>query len=367
MSDRDRLIAANTGSSAPGGSTPAPRPRPRTRTPYQNSSATYTSGSRTGAPSITIVNDAGTTNYWVGNDGMIALEPQTLTGSAAAQFERERLAAWETLANISGVDTLGVNANWWPGLMTKDPFQWNIWGMPGEDHVPERWAQGTGQHMIFEDEATNQQQDIWVRYDPSRAAQQFFLMSGAERAEFNSMMVEANLIDKGYKGSSEYSIDGANAFSQVLSLANYYGKSAKQVLAQQAAVLARSRSGGGGRGGGGPTVKIEVPDYETMLADSKKLLEAKVAREVDDWEMSLVADHMKDRYGQWVDAKKRSMLGGNGTYEIPDPNKLTERFVEKKYADELSRLKDTTDTQTTNRLLLDAATKGIGMVGGLGG
>ena len=61
------------------------------------------------------------------------------------------------------------------------------------------------------------------------------------------------------------------------------------------------------------------------------------------------------------------MVGGNGTYEIPDPVKLTQEFVEDTYADEISRLEDIGDQTQTNQLLIGAATKGTNMMGGIGG
>lgn len=288
---------------------------------------------------------------------------------------------WEDLVGRTfGVDeaSLDFPTNWWPGLEVENQYgqlsELNRLGRFGgevfirEDLRPEDWATRS-EYLEAVDQQTGLRDNFWIRYDPSRAAQQFAAMSNETRAEFNSLMVDAKLMEEGWKNVADYSMEGASAFAGVLSLANYYGISAKEALQRLISIRQRNDAarGGGGRGRG-PTVKLEIPDYETMLADAKNLLKSKLnGRDPKDWEMSLVADHMKERYGQWADAKKRALLGGNGTYEIPDPVKLTSDFVQETYAAEIGRLQDVAETGVNNSLLLRAATKGLSMIGGYGG
>lgn len=331
-----------------------------------------TSGSKT------MSSKGGTTpTYTPGGGYYVADSPDFIpvtapqSGAEAAQYQAD--AAWEELYFAAGMDIISAPDTWWPGLNAVDPrntvtmagaaaaaagdftYNPNLW--------PEEWA-APARDVLFADPATGENFNLWLRYDPSTASQQYLSMSGAEREEFNNLMVAAGLLSKEWKGTSEYSLDGAAAFQQALSFGNYYGLSVRDVLGKLGAAADRG-SGGGARG---PTVKIEIPDYESMLADSKELLKAKLnGRDPEDWEMALVADEMKRQYGKWADAKKRVGYGGSGTYEVPDPGKNTVTFLEEKYADEISRIEDVRDTRTNNALLLTAATKGFGMTGGFGG
>ncbi len=302
--------------------------------------------------------------------------PGAAPGSEEAATEAQIEDAWNALTERAfavPADELDFPGNWWPGLGHEHaPMSHMIaenagWFMPGEDR-PESWAVAPST-VDFNDPFTGEEDSVWVRYDPSRGAQQFAAMDASERAEYNTMMAKVGMIPEGYEGMADYSLEGANAFTGALQMANYYGISVKQFLTRQVRLAEAGDSGGGrGRGGGrGPQVKLEVPDYDTLLVDAENLLEQKVGRRVDDWEYAIIADHMQDKYGEWAAAKKRAALGGSGTYEIPDPGKLTEGFVEDRYASEISRLDDVGETRQTNSLLIDAATKGLQMVGGLGG
>lgn len=306
--------------------------------------------------------------------GFITLGPGVTPRSGQQAFEQQVETAWTALVNRSfGTTDTPFPTNWWPGIEVENvyadlqhygPGPFGPTGLDRNLH-PERWAAGAD-YVRFWDEETGQEDQIWVRYDPTRAAQQFFAMDNATREEYNTLMAQAGIIPEGYEGLADYSMEGANAFAQVLQMANYYGISARQVLQRATALAARGRRGGGG-GGRGPTVKVKVPDYETLLVDAETAIQAAVGRDIDDWEMAVVADHMQDRYGEWAAAEKRAALGGNGTYEIPDPVKLSQKFVKERYSSEIERLEDVADQRQTNQILINAATKGTQMMGGLSG
>lgn len=317
-------------------------------------------------------------------DDFIAPRPDLYEENLSVLRNDVIASAWSKLVETTfGVDQdeLPFPANWWPGLEVENVyarFQDAVWGGPSgpfgdiatgdifnPNLRPEQWA-APATEMAAWDPITGESDTFFIRYDPTRAAQQFFAMDNPTRAEYNTLMAKAGLISEGWENLADYSMEAAGAFAQVLIEANYYGISAKEVLTRRVRfaerVDAMNRRGRGGSRG--PTVKLEVPNYETLLVDAENAIRQAVGRDVDEWEMALVADHMQQRYGEWAAAKKKAMLGGNGTYEIPDPVKLSQDFVSDTYADEISRIEDTIDMRETNSILLDAATKGTRMMGG---
>lgn len=280
---------------------------------------------------------------------------------------------WNQFVSGAGIDRLGVETNWWPGMHAERPLSLAMadyagWYTPGEDR-PESWAPRDRFHT-FTDTETDQSIQLWTRYDPSRAGQQYMAMGGKERERYATMMVNAGLLPKEFKGLGDFTPEAAAAFSEALSWANYWGQPLDDALVHMGGLYKKLGGGGGGGrgGGGGPQVKLEIPDYETLVAEAKELIQAKVGnRDVKEWELALVADEFQRQYGRWADATKARMIGGNGTYEIPDPVALTETFVEDKYSDEIGRLEDIGDQRQMNQLLVGAATRGTQMMGGLGG
>jgi hypothetical protein len=333
--------------------------------------------------SRTAVAPAASTPVVPGMDRWISITPDAYAATIAARSQTDAATAWEKLVGAAGIEALGVPTNWWPGIgiANYDEMIQGFVNLEGSDRRfagmfpdalrPESWA-APSVTVGFDDPANGPGVDdqLWVRYDPARAAQQYMLMGASKRSKFSQLMADAGLLDEEWGGISEFDPTTAAAFSQALSLANYYGKPVEEVLKSQAALFQKlkdRRGGGGGGGGGGPQVKLEVPDYETLTQNAKDSLRQNLGRDPQDWEMTLVADEMQRQYGRWADATKARMIGGNGTYEIPDPGTLTQAYVERTYSDEISRLEDIGDTRQNNQLLIAAATKGTDMLGGVSG
>lgn len=312
-------------------------------------------------------------DQWLGFGNIDA----TPVGERARQEEIH--LAWTALAertfDMPGEDVAGeFSGIWWPGMeapetLPKDHFQLIrplLSGAPvsDPDRFQEWWTYG-GERMEFVDEATGQSDSVFIRYNPRFSAQQYAALNPQERATFNTLMADAGLLDEGFANLGDFTIDGARAFRSALQMANYYGVSVKEALTRQAKLVDRLDGGGRGGGGGGrgPTVKVEVPDYETLLVDAEDAIRTAVGRDVRDYELAIVADHMQERYGEWAEAKKRAMIGGNGTYEVPDPTKLSRKYVADRYEAEIDRLGDVADARETNRLMLTAATQGAAMIG----
>lgn len=311
-----------------------------------------------GMPGYITVNDASFTNFMNQSATMTAEE------------------AWTNFIAGTGLENLDLphGMNWYPGIMIPNYDQ--ILAAPGIHSLApaawldpmkrQPWEDTPFKGNLFENEDTGEKVRRYYRYDPSAAARQFYAMGANERSKYTKLMAEAGLLPEEWSGIGDFDPEAAGAFQQALSWANYWGKPVDEVLASQAALRKKlGRDGGGGGGGGaGPQVKIEVPNYETMAQLSKELIKGELNRDVEDWEMNLVADEMKRQYGAWASATRARMVGGNGTYEIPDPQVLTRKFFEDTYANEIERLDDVEDTRLTNNLLLQASTLGGDMVAG---
>lgn len=302
--------------------------------------------------------------------GWIDPESYWAQGQAAAlEAEAKKEAAHQLLIEATGIAALeGVPTNWWPGLNVvpyvpspHDIFVSDSLSSPTFARgglMPQEWSTG-GAHFQFSDPATGASQPVYVRYDPHTASQQFYGMDDETRRKYNTLLADAGYLGKGFKDVDAYTIDGASMFARALIEANYYGLTVDELLKRQAAIR-RTTGGGTGR-----RVVIEIPDYDTMLADSTTMLRNQLGRDPEDWEMALIADEMKRQYGSYAEAKREAALG-NGTYEIPNPETLTQTYLEDQYADEINRIQTREETRVNNRLTLDALTKGRQMIGSYG-
>lgn len=302
-------------------------------------------------------------------NGFITITPETYARTQAAKGQSSIEDAWEALVSVAGIEPLGVPTNWWPGIAIQDPSKAWQTQPGGMDWINQdkKWA-ADPLEFVADDPTTPENENVvrFVRYDVTKGAQQYMAMGANERAKYTELMVEAGMLPEEWAGISEFSPEAAAVFTEALSWANYWGTSVDNVLARRGSLYQKlkDRRGGGGGGGGGPTVKIEVPNYETLTQQAKDLLRKNLGRNPKDWEMTLVADEMQRQYGRWADATRARMVGGNGTYEIPDPQTLSQAFVERTYADEISRLEDIADTTQMNQLLISAATRGTNMSSG---
>lgn len=308
---------------------------------------------------------------WWASAGMGDYLPTSTPASDSAADEQVIKGQWDQLVEYAGIGDLGAPVNWWPGLQLQDPTsilgeQLTAMQAPDDTRFRQYWEPKDGPlSKTFTGSEPGQEVDYWIRYDPSRASQMWFSMTGQDRAKYNTMLVEAGLLEEGWEGLGDYTLEGAQAFQGALDYANYYGLPVDKILGKMGDINAtlKDRRGGGG-GGRGPTVKISIPDYDSMLKDAKDLIKQRLGRDPKDWEMSLIADEMKSQYGKWADAQKALQYGGNGVYEIPDPVKNTQQFFEETYANEISRIEDVGETRANNQMLLSAATKGFNMAGG---
>ena len=185
------------------------------------------------------------------------------------------------------------------------------------------------------------------------------------RKRLETQMVQAGVLREG-----EYSPGGTGtqqyrAWEQVLGWANEWNVTPFNALAEmQATGVGRTSGGGGGGGGGaGPSTAYTIPDYETISQNAKGMLRNTMGRDIEDWEISLVADELQKNYRKQGQQTVAARLAGSGEYEITDPGTVTQAFVEDQYSDELSRIKDVGDEKRNFGLAMASFTQGAKMVG----
>jgi hypothetical protein len=113
-----------------------------------------------------------------------------------------------------------------------------------------------------------------------------------------------------------------------------------------------------------------VPDYPTLQQRVTDMLEAQLGRSPEPWEVDLLADELKAQHEAsnraGIQAYRDAYNGANvGEFiEVPNPEVRTQRKLEETYANEISRLEDIGEAQVSNRTMIQAITRGAGMVGG---
>jgi hypothetical protein len=146
---------------------------------------------------------------------------------------------------------------------------------------------------------------------------------------------------------------------------------------QKQLALAKARAGGGGAGRrpsfSVPASLREIPDYESISQESQNMFRQRLGRDAEDYETAVLADYMQERYREQNAEKIRAARaafyaaqgGGQGVMEVevPNPSLRLQKFLEERYEPEIERNEQVADTSATNRLMIDAITRGAGMVG----
>ena len=195
---------------------------------------------------------------------------------------------------------------------------------------------------------------------------------------FGSTVTRANA----YEGTGALDPSGASriqidAFKEALATAGYLGTTPMQaIFARGETLKAHPPDKVGGGGGGGrqafsvPAALRTIPDYETLQQRVTELMRNVMGRDAEDWEISLLADELQGQHRNYnekmIEASRAAYERGNRgvgqAIEVPDPIKRTQKFFEETYANEISRRKDIGESANTNKLMIEALTKGGGMV-----
>ncbi len=189
--------------------------------------------------------------------------------------------------------------------------------------------------------------------------------SARTRARLESQMIDAGLLRPGSYIPGESGFAQHEAWEGVLGWANYYGVTPFNALArlQREGTYKKAYGGGGGGGGGGGARTVTtIPDYKTISQNAKEMLRNMLGRDIEDWEMKLVADEMQKQYRNQSQQQLQASLAGSGEYEITDPVTVTRSFIEDKYKNELDRLTNVGEQSANYKLAVDVFTKGTAMI-----
>jgi hypothetical protein len=136
------------------------------------------------------------------------------------------------------------------------------------------------------------------------------------------------------------------------------------------------RSYGGGRSAPKYSVPASlrtIPDYEALAQESKGIFRQTMGRDLEDWELTILSDELKDKYEQrnremivahkaaWDDA----VAGGSTEVdftEVTEPTAAIEYDIEERYANELDRQERVQDQATNRRVLMDSIAIGQRMI-----
>ena len=178
-------------------------------------------------------------------------------------------------------------------------------------------------------------------------------------------------LGEGYSGASRVQID---AFQEALATAGYLGTTPMAAIFARGETARANPTTGSGSGGrlpfSVPTELRTIPDYETLQQRVTELMRGAMGRDAEDWEIALLADELQSQHRSYnekmIEAAREAYEGGNRgvgqEIEVPNPVDRTNKFFEETYADEISRRKDIGQAANTNNMMMDALTRGGGMV-----
>ena len=211
---------------------------------------------------------------------------------------------------------------------------------------------------------------IWSQFTPDK------------RASIERQMVEADLLDPDTFVPGSIGFTQLEQFRDVLAYGNYLGVGWNVAL-QRMGVEAKFRRDnepapprGPGRGVRAsfsvPASLRTVPDYESAEQETRNILRNRLGRDPEDWELGVLADnilgHYRDANTEKIKAARAAFnqaqrgISGDMEIEVPNPQLRTQAFIEDRYSAEIDRTTQVGDTSVTNRLMLEAITRGAGMV-----
>jgi hypothetical protein len=193
---------------------------------------------------------------------------------------------------------------------------------------------------------------IWSGYSPEL------------RANLEPRLISSGLLENGdfIPGQANQAVN--NAWDTVLDWSEYYGITPLNALRkiEREGAYKDANGGGGGGGGGGRSTVTTIPDYATIAQRAKDQMKNTLGRDVEDWEMKLVADEMQKQYRSASQQQLAASLAGSGEFEIADPQTVTQAYIEEQYAPEIDRVSDVAQSAANHKLSMDVLTKGASMI-----
>ncbi len=203
-----------------------------------------------------------------------------------------------------------------------------------------------------------------------------------KRASVERQMVFADLLDAGGFDPGSVGFTQLEQFRDVLAYGNFLGVGWNVALTQMGVEAKFRRDNepappprGSGRVRASFSVPASlrtVPDYESAEQETRNILRNRLGRDPEDWELGVLADnilgHYRNANTEKIKAARAAFdqaqrgISGDMEIEVPNPQLRTEAFIEDRYSAEIDRTTQVRDTSVTNRLMLEAVTRGAGMV-----
>ncbi len=212
-------------------------------------------------------------------------------------------------------------------------------------------------------------------------------LSPKSRSRIEGQLEEAGLLPTLKDGTPAYTpgamgLEQFAALEQVQAWANTEGQGFEFALLDwqaygrnQRRIAADNRPAGARRASFSiPASMRQIPDYESIEQEVTNIFRSALGRDVEDWELGVLADQMKSKYqdrnAEMIVAAKANFYQAQGgavgatEVEVADPRLRAQKFIEERYGPEIDRRSQIEDTSVTNRLMIDAITTGARMVSG---
>ncbi len=308
---------------------------------------------------------------------------EVLKHDAAA---REAYSA--TAPHSSEVDRLFESGYINMGKVPRYDSEGNVVRNSEGDIVYEYFEKATGGYFLAEDFAIPTavaddpwERDLYMYGSPQDQDFEWFGMSPRSQNLWMDQMVNNGLIHEN-QANLPYD-DGVVALWRDISSVSEYRQLPRDLVMNQfgdtlAAERARAPRGPSGSGRIAPKYSVpaslrEIPDYKTLATQSRALFSQEVGREMEDWELAILADELKEKYedeqtskiGIHKEAWDEGLAGGSVNVdfsEVTNPLQAQQYDTRETYADEIDRQARVEDRANNNRLLMNSITVGSRMI-----
>jgi hypothetical protein len=244
-----------------------------------------------------------------------------------------------------------------------------------------RWiTDDEGNQKYFE--GTEQWRGQSFDWNRGSGAAQWRAMAAYSRRAKVDYMVNHGIITESERVDFErpYSLAGGQMWEQIngisrdLQVDQYVAMNELGVEVNR--IRAESVSRGGGRIAPKYSVPAElrtIPNYKALAVETKGLFQNQLGRDMEDWELSFLADSLKEEYSTrndqliqahrsaWEDAVSGGTVNVDDI-EVTDPASELTFDIEQRYADELARQEDVEEYGSNRQLLMDSIAVGQRMI-----
>ena len=182
-------------------------------------------------------------------------------------------------------------------------------------------------------------------------------------------------------GGGPHNMLAARIWEQAVRIGGQFSIDPIAAMGEWAKYEAALKAGAVSRGGYGrvapkysvPAELRKIPDYKSLAQETKEVFRGTVGRNMEDWELNLLADALKEYYqtnrDQQITAHRAAWEDAvaGGTMEVEDievvnPPGALQYDIEEDYAAELDRYERVEDRANNRNILMQSITKGRRMI-----